>query len=143
MLFWFIQFLGRDKDDGVRRSAVSGKKVGFPCLVLWAILKMEQSSYIFVYLRFFFFFVDSVETWQDKGGQGGRKQKKWIAEIFECQLWLISCSSISHPESQDFHVFLLYDFCYHIFLFMKLIPNILAAFDSLLIKFWVLLIQGK
>jgi len=22
------QFLGRDKDDGVRRSAVSGKKVG-------------------------------------------------------------------------------------------------------------------
>lgn len=24
----FIQFLGRDKDDGGRRSAVSGKKVG-------------------------------------------------------------------------------------------------------------------
>lgn len=25
--FVWIQFLGRDKDDGVRRSAVSGKKV--------------------------------------------------------------------------------------------------------------------
>lgn len=32
--FWsnLIQFLGRDKDDGARRSAVSGKKVTFYAL---------------------------------------------------------------------------------------------------------------
>lgn len=26
--FLYIQFLGRDKEEGVRRSAISGKKVG-------------------------------------------------------------------------------------------------------------------
>lgn len=36
MPFWFIQFLGRDKDDGVRRSAVSGKKVWFLNLFIMA-----------------------------------------------------------------------------------------------------------
>ena len=34
LLFVLNQFLGRDKDDGVRRSAVSGKKVWMCYLVV-------------------------------------------------------------------------------------------------------------
>lgn len=79
--------MGRDKDDGVRRSAVSGKKVcssfldcqetmllvfaAFSLFInrleTWVGLKLWNFS------DYMFLFVDSLEARQDKGGQGSRE----------------------------------------------------------------------
>lgn len=32
----------------------------------------------------FFGVADSIETWEDKGGQSGWKQKEWTAEVLKC-----------------------------------------------------------
>ncbi|KAH8944489.1 hypothetical protein BDL97_13G113700 [Sphagnum fallax] len=59
------KFLGRDKDDGVRRSAVSGKKC-------WGV-------------------ADTNEGGQDKGRQISRNQPYGASEVLECKLRLMHC----------------------------------------------------
>lgn len=77
--------MGRDKDDGVRRSAVSGKKVCssfLDCqeLLVFAAFRLfinRLETWVGLKLwnfnDYMFLFVDSLEARQDKGGQGSRE----------------------------------------------------------------------
>lgn len=61
ILLFNVQFLGRDKDDGVRRSVVSGKKVGEN----WSGVK--KGIICLVYYIAFSVLVDTNEAWKVEG----------------------------------------------------------------------------
>lgn len=119
-LQFFIQFLGRDKDDGVRRSAVSGKKViskrvGGICDHLFLSCSFVLDTKIkssFLWCRFCWNLTNQRRTRPQKtnamncwsswmlvltdGGQDCWRQKEWTIKVIECYSWLMLSSLLVH-----------------------------------------------